>query len=104
MILVDVIITKCVNELTHTELTNVGHQMHQQGIRTDVEWHAEESIRRPLIKLTMKDAAVFNFELKQRVARWQIYLVCLLRVPTCHDQSSRIGGCLNLIDETGNLV
>src|SRR5260370_7632220 len=104
MIPVDVIIAKRVDKLARIQLTNMGHQMHQQGIRSDVEWHYEKSIRRPLIELTMKDVTVFNFELKQRVAGWQIYVVSLVRIPTCHNQSSRIGICLNVIYEIGNLV
>src|SRR6185369_17516664 len=104
MVLVDVVIAEGVNKITHFQIANVRHQVSEQGIRADVERHAEKCVCRTLIKLAMKNAAPVNLELKQRVARWQVDIVALARVPPRHNQTSRVGIGFDLADQTGNLI
>ena len=59
--------------------------------RAGVERHAEKRISRSLIKLTVKDSLLLDFELKQRMTRRQVDVVADARVPTADDQASRVG-------------
>ena len=104
MVLVDVIVAERVNKLANFQPADVGHHVHQQRIGADVERHAQESVRRALVKLAVQHAPVFHLKLKQRVAGWQVHFVSLARVPTRHDQSSRVWIPLNLVNEIGDLI
>jgi len=42
--------------------------------------------------------------MEQSVARRQIDVVSLMRIPTSHDQTPRIGIRFDLVDQAGNLI
>src|SRR6185436_18744673 len=90
MVLVNVVITERVNKVSDFKLCNVRDQMRQQCIRTDIERHTEKRVRGALIKLAVKHAATFDFELKERVTRRKIDVVGLARIPTSNNQAARI--------------
>jgi hypothetical protein len=52
----------------------------------------------------MQHTIVFDFELKQRVTRWQIYVVSLTWIPTGDDQPSRIRIALDGLNKVCDLV
>src|SRR5258706_1981350 len=82
-------------------------QVCKQRIRADIERHAEERIRRSLIKLAMKHTfarALLDLKLKERVTRRQIDVVTFPRVPAADDQSSRIGIRFDLINYSRDLI
>ena len=64
VVLVDVVIAECVNELADFQSSDVCDQMSEQCIRADVEGHTEKRISGALIKLAVKHATVLDFELK----------------------------------------
>src|SRR6266545_7165865 len=114
MVFVDVIIAERVDEFADLQITNMSNQLRQQCIRADVERDTKKGVRRPLIKLAMKDrgssptvregSSLLNLKLKQRVTWGQVNVVTYARVPAADDQSSRVRVCLNFINQTRNLI
>ncbi len=90
MVFVNVIIAERVNKVADTQFTYMGHHMHQQRIRTDVERHPKERVRGALVQLAMQNAPALDLKLKQRMTGRQVNVVSLPRVPTRNDQSSRV--------------
>src|SRR5438270_12888334 len=101
MVLVDMIIAERVNEITNVKIADVRDEMRQQGIRADVERHAEKCIGRSLIELTVENRTlryrvrsptvreglvhILDLELEQSVTRRQIDIVAFARIPTAND-------------------
>src|SRR3989440_5781843 len=104
MILVDVQVAERVYELADLQLADVRDHVRQQGVGTDVEGHAEEGVRRALVKLTVECATALDFKLKERVAGREVYVVCDARVPACDDEAARVRVVPNLAYESGDLV
>src|SRR5687767_8119636 len=97
-------IAKGVYEFAYRQPTHVRDQMSHQGIRADVEGHAQECVSRTLVKLTMKSAPIFNLELKQRMAWGQVNFITHARVPASHNQPPRIRVSFNFVQQPRNLI
>src|SRR5690348_7369656 len=81
VVTVDVQIAEGVDEVTDLETADMSDEMRQERIAGDIERNAEERIGRPLVKLAVQCAAIFHFELEQRVARGQGDFVAGFGVP-----------------------
>src|SRR5687767_4181202 len=104
MVLVDMIIAERVNKVSHCQITDVRDHMHQQSIRTDVEWNTKKGVGGALVELAMQNAAVLNLKLKQRMAGRQVNIAGLPRIPTRHDEPSGVWIPMNFVDESRDLV
>src|SRR5215510_5941615 len=104
MIVVNVVVAERVNKLADFELGNMRDQMYQQRVRADVEGHAKKRVRRTLVELAVKHASILDFELKESVARRQIDVGRLARIPAGNDQAARIRIGANLVQEIRDLV
>src|SRR6185295_11880011 len=103
MVLVNMVIAERVNKLANFKPTHMRDQMHQQGVRADIEGHAKERVGGTLIELAVQYPRI-HFELKQGVAGRQVYVISLARIPTRHDQAPRVGVILDSVDESSNLI
>ena len=88
MVFVDVVIAERIDEVADVEICYVCDQVCQQRVRADIEGYTEKRVGGTLLELAVQDAAVLDFELKKRVARRQIDVVSLARIPTGHDHSA----------------
>src|SRR5438128_403061 len=82
-------------------------QVRKQRVRADVERHAQECIRRSLIKLAMKKTfarTVLDLKLKERMTGRQIDVVTFARIPAADDQSARIGIRFDLVNQPRDLI
>ena len=75
----------------------------QQGVGRDVEGHAQEGVRRPLVQLA-GELAVGHVELEERVARGQGHVLEFGDVPGRDDVPARVRVGLQVLDEFGDLV
>ena len=102
------VVTERENEFADLKIADVRDHLREQRVRADVERHAEERVRRSLIKLAVKQRCssptvrkgvhVLNLELKHRMARRQIDVVAFTRIPAADDQTTRVRIRLNLVD------
>src|SRR5438105_15089245 len=82
-------------------------QVRKQRGRAEVERHAQECIRRSLIKLAMKKTfarTVLDLKLKERMTGRQIDIVTFARIPAADDQSARIGIRFDLVNQPRDLI
>src|ERR1041385_9274741 len=87
MILIDVIVTQGINKFSRLQITSVRDHVRQQSIRSNVERDSQKSVGGSLVKLAVQQTvfgSLFDFELKDRVARGQINVVAFTRVPATH--------------------
>ena len=80
MIRVKMAITAGPHEVAEFEIEHLGNHHGQQRIRSDVEWHAEEDVGAALIELA-RELAVRDIKLEQGMARRQLHLRYISRVP-----------------------
>lgn len=64
---VEVDVAEAVHELPHLEVADLGDEVGEQGVRGDVEGHAEEDVGAALVQLAGQ-RAVRDVELEQGVA------------------------------------
>ena len=91
------------HECTRLQIGDLRDHQRQQGIRGDVERHAEKQIRAALIKLATQ-FALLREELEQRVARRQRHLLKFARIPRRDDVPPAVGILFDLFDEPVDLV
>src|SRR5665213_4076910 len=103
MIGIKVGVAERVHEVAGLEAGHLRHHHRQQRIGRDVEGHAEEHVRGPLVELARQFAAG-DVKLKQAMARRQRPLVDVRRVPGADDQPPRIRIAPDHVDDVGNLV
>lgn len=103
MIEVDVRVASRVNEIARLKSANLCHHHAKQGIRGDVEWHAKEAVRTPLIEL-QREFAVRHIELEEGVAGRQIHVLDVCHIPSRYDDASAVWIVLDGIDGLLNLV
>src|SRR5262245_66367170 len=96
-------IAKRVYEIARLVADHLRHHLREQRIGCDIEWHAEENIRRTLIELT-RQFALGDIKLEKAVARRQCHLVDLGRIPSGNDEPPRIGIALDHRDDVADLV
>ena len=80
VIVVEVQITKGVDEFTGLVATHLGEHLGEKGVRCDVEGNSEEDVSRALIELAGK-TAVCHIKLKQTVTWWQSHLLNRTDIP-----------------------
>ena len=103
MVEIEMGVACCVYEFAHFEARHLRHHLQQQGVRCDVERHAEERVSRALVEL-QREFAVSHVELEQAVARRQRHVVHLSRVPCRHNHASRVGMVAQLVEHVLYLV
>src|SRR5215468_3313975 len=103
VIQIDVAISSGPYEFAGVEITLLSDHMSQQRVRGDIEWNAQDDVRRPLVKLAGEFTAG-DIELKQRVAWLQTHSIQFADVPGADDQAAGIGICADLFDEVANLI
>src|SRR5437667_8465699 len=89
MIVVEMQVAKCVDEIARNEINNLGRHHGEQRVRGDVERHAKKQIGAALVELTTQ-FAILHVKLKENVTRWQRHLLDLGRVPRAYDESSAL--------------
>ena len=68
MVVVDMCITKSMDEISGLESGYLGHHQGEQGIGSNVEWNAQKHIRTSLVQLA-RQLSVINVKLEKQVAR-----------------------------------
>src|SRR5262245_32775623 len=96
-------IAKRVYEIARLVASHLCHHLREQRIGCDIEWHAEENVRRTLIELA-RQFSLGDIKLKKAVARRQGHLVDLGRVPSGNDEPPRIGIALDHRNDIADLV
>ena len=97
------------NELARFVVTNLAEHQSEEGIRSDIERHSEESIGTALVQLAAEFALArstytTHVELEQAVARRQSHLVDFGHIPGTHQVTARIGIILETIYQILDLV
>ena len=96
-----------VHEVADLEAGHLGDHVRQQGVRRDVERHAEEHVGRALVELAAQPAAGLgrgDVELEHRVARRQRHVGYVGDVPRRDDVPARVGVGADLLDDLRELV
>ena len=96
-------VPKSVHKLTGLEPHHLCHHHGQEAVRSDVEWHAQKSVRTALVQLAIQ-FAFCHMELEQTMARRQGHVVDETGVPRADDVSPAVGIGLQLFDQLGDLV
>ena len=91
------------HEITRTQTALLRDHHRQQGVRSDVERHAQKRIGAPLVKLTRK-APSGHVKLKQHMTGRQRHIVHLGHVPRRYQHPPRIGAVFDLVDHLPDLV
>ena len=97
------------DELARFVVTNLAKHQSEEGIRSDIEWHTEESIGTTLVQLAAELALTrspytAHVELEQAVARRQSHLVDFGHIPGANQVTARIGVILEAIHQILDLV
>lgn len=100
---VDVSIAEGMDVFARLQSGDLCHHHEQQGIRSDVERHAEENVAAALIEL-QTEFAISHIKLEKRVARRQSHVWHLSHIPCAHYDATAVGGVLYLVDGLGYLV
>ena len=80
MVQVEMGVASGVDEITRFIARHLCHHLEQQGVRGDVEWHAEEGVSRTLLELE-RETVASHVELEDGVARRQRHLIDFCHVP-----------------------
>ena len=104
VILVNVQVAEGVNEIADFKSAHVSYEVSKQSVTANVERYAEKGVSTALVELAMKRCAIFDLELKQRMARRQGYVVTYARVPTADQQPPRIRIFLYFLYQSCDLV
>ena len=92
-----------VNKLPRRQIANLRQHHREQGVGGDVERHAEEHIRAPLVQLA-RQPPLRRVKLKQRMARRQRHLIQLGDIPRADDMAAGVRLAADLLDEAAELV
>ena len=103
MVEVKVDVPESVDEVSRLEVADLRDHHREQGVRRDVEWHAEEGVGRPLVELAAQ-AAILHMELEQAMARGQGHLLDEGGIPGTHDVAPAVRVVLDSVDELYDLV
>ncbi len=103
MIVVEMQVAKCMDEIARHEINNLGHHHREQRVACDVERNAEKKIAAALVKLATQ-LAVLDIQLEEDVTRWQGHLVDLGRIPCAHYQPPALRIRFDLCDQIIDLV
>ena len=101
---VNVQISERVDEFAGFQSADLGHHGEQDGVRGDVEWHAEEEVGAALIKLATQRSVLANVKLKKGVAGCERHVRQVRDVPRADDQPSAVGGSFDLMDHVFELI
>jgi hypothetical protein len=69
MVVVEMQITKCVDEIAWLKINDLGHHHREQRVRCDIEWDTQEEIGATLIKLAT-EFSILDVKLEENVTRW----------------------------------
>jgi hypothetical protein len=103
VVVVDVRVTACPDEVTHFQAALLSDHVRQQSVAGDVKRHAEEHVRASLVQLA-RQLVVRHVELEQHVTWRQGHVRNLLHVPRRDDQSPRIRVTHDGVDDAGQLI
>src|SRR5207244_5804158 len=98
MIVVEMQVAKCVDEIARNEINNLGRHHGEQRVRGDVERHPEKQIGAALVELTTQ-FAILHVKLEENVTRWQRHLLDLGRIPCAHYQPPALRIRFDLCDQ-----
>ena len=80
MVVVQVEVTKGVDELTDFQATYVGNHVSQQRVACNVKRHTQEDVGAALVQLTAQ-LTIVHMELEHRVTWWQCHFFYINWVP-----------------------
>src|SRR5258708_12861008 len=89
MVLINVEVSKRVNEIARFKIANGSHHARQQCIRRNIERYPKEKIGTSLVKLTAQ-LPLLHVKLEHGVAGRKRHLADLPWIPGSYDQSSAI--------------
>jgi hypothetical protein len=110
VVAVNVAVAAGPDEVTHIQVTLLGHHVGEQGVAGDVEGHAQKDVGTALVQLAAElgfFARVLcrrHIELKERMARHERHFVELGHVPSAHDDAAAVGVAFERVDDLLNLV
>jgi hypothetical protein len=103
VIIVDVGIAQRVDKVAIAESAGLGYHHGEEGIRCNIEWHAQEDVGRALIELAA-EATVGHIELEENMAWREVHLREFAHIPRRNKEPAGVGVVLYLVDEVGDLV
>ncbi len=104
VVLVQVRVTKGVNEFPGLQVADLGHHHGQQGVRGDVERHSQEYISAALVELAGEFTGTGNVKLEKAVAGWKGHAPHIGHVPRADQDTPRIGALADLLEHEPDLI
>src|SRR4029078_10790793 len=103
MVVVDMNITKGMDELTRFEVAKLGHHQGEQGIGGNVKWYTEEYVGTALVELAA-EFSIGHVKLEQGMTGHQGHFGKVGYIPGTDDQAPAVRVCFDLADQIRNLV
>lgn len=100
---VDVGITEGVNEFTLLKSRHLGHHLQQQGVRGNIERHAQKYVGTPLVELQAQ-FTLCHIELEEGMTGWKVHVGDIGYVPRADNDAARIGIVLYGLYHLGYLI
>ena len=103
MVQVEMSVARGMDELAGLQAAHLCHHHAQQGVRGNVERHAQEGVGTSLVKLKA-EPTLRDVELEDGMAGWESHLVHLGHVPCRYNHAAGIGIVTDLVEHHLNLV
>ena len=103
VVVVEVSITKSVDEHTGLQMAHLGHHVRQQCIGCNVEWNAKKDVGASLVELAVQ-ATICDMKLEKGVAGHQCHLIEFPHIPRRDDDPSTVGVGFDGLNGLSNLI